>query len=191
MLTARLIYSQEVKSVTKQNSVTISPTSSAPTAIPSVIPEQKDAKPVALSIDDLNIFEEKVEYVGLDAEGKMDAPKNPDNVAWFELGYRPGEQGSAVIAGHFDKVTGEPAVFYYLNSLGIGRRIRVKNSDGSEKIFQVVDKKLYPENRFPTEKVFGPSDKKMLNLITCDGTWDSVKKSYSNRLVIYSELINK
>ena len=31
----------------------------------------------------------------------MGTPKNPENAAWYELGPRPGEEGSAVIDGHY------------------------------------------------------------------------------------------
>ena len=41
-----------------------------------------------------------VEDVGLTPGGAMDVPKGPSDVAWFDLGPRPGEVGSAVIAGH-------------------------------------------------------------------------------------------
>src|SRR5438128_2185263 len=53
----------------------------------------------------------RVESVGLDSEGHMAVPKVPANVAWYNLGPKPGEDGNAVIDGHIDTITGEPAVF--------------------------------------------------------------------------------
>lgn len=166
----------------------------APTQVPSEaneLPTPTETilpKPTSLTIPKLNLNNIEVEYVGLDQEGKMDVPKNPNNVAWFELGYKPGKNGNSVLAGHFDKEDGSPAVFYKLDNLDQGDKITLATDDGKEKTFVVRDKALYKLSEFPTEFVFGKSDKKMLNLITCDGTWDPTKKSYSNRLVVFTEL---
>lgn len=71
-----------------------------------ILPKQKPvnpgllASPVRLKIPKINI-DAAIESVGLTPEGAMDVPKSHTNVAWFNLGPRPGEQGSAVINGHF------------------------------------------------------------------------------------------
>ena len=56
--------------------------------------------PLRLKIPKIDV-DSIIEYVGLNPEGAMDVPKSQDNVAWFELGQRPGASGSAVIAGHY------------------------------------------------------------------------------------------
>ncbi len=157
-------------------------------AVPPV-KEKRLGAPVALSVPKLNLSGIAVEHVGMDYDGKMSVPSSDENVAWFELGYKPGARGSAVIAGHYDRVTGEPAVFYHLNSMESGDIIHLENSNGDIQTFEVIDKTAYPSDDFPTDIVFGKSDKKMLNLITCDGTWDSNARNYSNRLVIFSQLV--
>lgn len=154
-----------------------------------VIQEKTPGKPVSISIPNLGLVDVPVEHVGLDMDGKMDVPSNDDNTAWFELGYVPGAKGSAVIAAHYDKSSGEPAVFYNLNSLVPGDLIYLEGDDGEDRVFEVKEKGLYPYDDFPSESVFGKSDKRMLNLITCDGTWDYLSNNYSNRLVVFSELI--
>jgi hypothetical protein len=150
--------------------------------------EYVPGKPVSFRVPRLGI-DTTVEEVGLDDEGAMDVPSNDVNVAWFGLGYRPGMVGSSVIAGHFDRVTGEPAVFYDLNLLEPGDQVMVVDEDGKEQIFSVQEKTEYLTDQFPTGEVFGASDEKILNLITCDGTWDPVNKSYSNRLVVSAKLV--
>ncbi|HLL60364.1 MAG TPA: class F sortase, partial [Candidatus Nitrosocosmicus sp.] len=142
--------------------------------------------PTKIKIEKLNI-EAKVEHVGLDTTGKMDVPKEDDNAAWYDLGYKPGQKGNAVIAAHFDKVTGEPAIFYKLSELEAGDTIKIYGEDGKEEIFIVKDKELYETSAFPVEKVFGKSDKKMLNLITCNGVFDPNNKLYDKRLVVFAE----
>src|SRR5688500_6975589 len=46
--------------------------------------------PVSFSIPSLGIEDASVESVGLDKENKMDIPKKDENVAWYNLGVKPG-----------------------------------------------------------------------------------------------------
>lgn len=146
--------------------------------------------PVKLLIPELAI-EARIESVGMDSKGRMDVPKDADNVAWYNLGYKPGEKGNAVIAGHFDKATGAPAVFYQLEKLQKGDRIMTVDEKGQTVTFVVVRTTTYPDNTFPVQEVFGEAQKPMLNLITCDGEWNNTTKSYSHRTVVYAEMIEE
>jgi sortase A len=141
--------------------------------------------PKRLEIPSLGV-DTTIETVGMDAAGNMDVPKDPDNVAWYKLGYKIGSNGSAVIAAHFDKPDGSPAVFYDISSLKPGEKIIVTDDDGMTKTFTVTESTSYPYNAFPLQKVFNSPGESTLNLITCDGTWNKAKKTYSNRLVVYS-----
>jgi LPXTG-site transpeptidase (sortase) family protein len=152
------------------------------------VKEVVPGKPVRLSIPRLSLVDVIVEHVGMDSKGQMEVPAEDDNVAWFQLGYTPGKKGNSVLAGHFDKPTGDPAVFYNLGAMEVGDEINLEGDDGVIQTYRVTDKKAYPYDDFPTSHVFGKSDRKMLNLITCDGTWDQVAQNYSNRLVVFSEL---
>lgn len=129
-----------------------------------------------------------IEEVGLDKTNKMDVPKNPDNVGWYNLGFKPGEKGSAVMAGHLDRVSGEKAVFWDLGKLEIGDQIQVLNQSNRIFKYQVVDKKIYDFNQVPLEMIFASTDKSRLNLITCNGEFDNQNKNYSKRTVVYSVL---
>lgn len=96
--------------------------------------------------------------------------------------------GSAVIDGHYDRATGAPAVFYNLNKLAAGDKIIVSDDSGHDLTFVVTDKELYPFDNFPLQKVFNTTDQPRLNLITCDGVWNSTAHNYSQRLVVYATL---
>lgn len=146
--------------------------------------------PVKLIIPKIHV-QATVESVGMDYQGRMDIPKNVDNVAWYNLGSKPGDIGNAVIDGHFDKVTGAPAVFYALNTLSPGDKIISIDARGEKYTFLVVRKKDYLFDKFPLHEVFGSSDKPMLNLITCQGIWNKKTKNYSQRTVVYSELLRQ
>jgi len=48
----------------------------------------------------------------------MDVPKGLNNIGWFNLGPRPGENGNAVIDGHYGVwKNGKGAVFNNLHKL--------------------------------------------------------------------------
>jgi LPXTG-site transpeptidase (sortase) family protein len=144
--------------------------------------------PAVFSIPDLGLENIRVESVGLDKDSKMDIPQDENNVAWYNLGSKPGERGNAVIAGHFDKRNGEPAVFYDINKLKSGDEIKVKDIEGKEFTYVVTESVSYELAEFPLVEVFGVGDKARLNLITCEGSYDQSSKLYSHRLVVYSEL---
>ncbi|CAN5165766.1 hypothetical protein BH09PAT1_BH09PAT1_5200 [soil metagenome] len=143
--------------------------------------------PTTLKIPSLGVVA-TVESVGMDSQGRMDIPKNDFNVAWYNLGFKPGSIGSSVIDGHFDRASGAPAIFYTLNKLKNGDKIIVADNAGHQLTFVVTDKSLYPFNDFPLQKVFNTTDQPRLNLITCDGVWNSTSHKYSQRLVIFAVL---
>lgn len=130
-----------------------------------------------------------VEYVGLDGAGRMDVPKQWNSVAWYKLGFKVGDNGAAVMSGHLDTSSGAPAVFYRLGNLNAGDEIIVTDDKGVNHRFRVKSKQFFPWDQFPLETVFGSAGTPALNLITCGGTWDRSARNYSQRIVVYSELI--
>lgn len=141
-----------------------------------------------LRIPTLHI-EANIESVGLDQQKHMDVPKNAQHVAWYNLGVKPGDRGNAVMAGHYDTVTGAPAIFYKLGSLAKGDDIIVKDSQSTSFVYRVVDQKTYASDAFPLQEVFGVTDTYRLNLITCSGQFNNASNNYSHRTVVYSELV--
>lgn len=128
-----------------------------------------------------------IEHVGLTSQGEAGVPKGPNNVAWFELGPRPGEKGSAVISGHYGWKDGIPAVFDNLYKLQVGDRIYVENGKGLVTIFVVRESRRYGEKEDASD-VFGPNGERIsLNLVTCEGVWNKTQQSYSKRLVVFAD----
>ncbi len=145
--------------------------------------------PKHVRIPKINV-DASVESVANDSEGRMDTPSNDDNTAWYNPGFRPGMNGNAVLAGHYDRKDGSAAVFWDLNKLEAGDEIVVTDDKGKEWTFEVTDSKKYPNKDFPIAEVFGNASTPMLNLITCDGDWNK-ESGYSDRHVIYSKLVEK
>lgn len=129
-----------------------------------------------------------IQRVGITPNGEMEVPRNAGEVGWFEPGTRPGEKGSAVIAGHFDGKKGEAGVFFDLYKLRRGDKLFVEDSGGVSVVFVVLESRLY--NPGYADDVYSRNDGFFLNLITCDGVWDGTKKSFSKRLVVFTEKLS-
>ena len=143
--------------------------------------------PVRLKIPNINV-DAPITYSGIDPDGEMEAPVGPTNVGWFQFGIRPGEVGSAVIAGHYGHwKAGGGSVFDFLNTLVKGDKIYVVDDKGATVTFVVQKLQRFGKND-DGSTVFGSSDGKAhLNLITCEGVWDPTQKTYSNRLVVFAD----
>jgi len=142
--------------------------------------------PVRLKIPEINI-DASVEYVGLTPDGAMDVPKEIANVAWFSFGTRPGETGSAVIAGHYGRKNGKLSVFHNLDKLRKGDKLYIEDDKGLIISFVVRESRIY-DPKADASGVFGSSDGKAhLNLVTCEGAWDNISKTYPKRLVVFTD----
>lgn len=142
--------------------------------------------PSRLTIPAINV-NAVIQFVGVTVKGTMEVPTNTTDVGWFKLGPRPGEIGSAVIAGHVDGKSGEDAVFTNLYKLKVGDKLYVEDDKGTSITFVVRESHAY--NPGFAEEVFSSNDNAHLNLVTCDGVWDGVKKSYSKRLVVFADVM--
>lgn len=142
--------------------------------------------PMRLKIPAINI-DSNIEPLGVQNDGEMESPDNSFEVGWFKFGPRPGEVGSAVMAGHLDGKDVKAGVFYNLYQLKVGDKIYVEDGLGKTTTFSVTGSKNYPPGF--ADEVFNSYDKSHLNLITCNGTWDPKVKSFSQRLVVFSDLL--
>ncbi|MBX3052244.1 MAG: class F sortase [Caldilineaceae bacterium] len=146
------------------------------------------AVPVRLRIPAIGV-DATIEPVGQDRNGRMDTPSLVEDVAWYAPGLAPGEIGNAVLAGHLDRIGGAPAVFWKLGKLMAGDDIFVTDSAGGEHHFRVTAQEAYPYEDAPLDEIFGFGIRSRLNLITCRGRWDRSGQTYTQRLVVFSELV--
>ncbi len=130
-----------------------------------------------------------VQDLGVTEDGAMDIPSNVSDVGWFQYGSRPGESGSAVIAGHLDGKNGEEGVFSKLNELKKGDTIFVEDDKGLSNTFVVRESRMF--NPGYANEVFSGSARAQLNLITCAGIWNKDKKDYSKRLIVFTDMVPK
>lgn len=132
----------------------------------------------------------EIEMLSLASDGSMDVPKEPMNTGWYELGPRPGEIGSAAIAGHVDWYNGATGVFKNLKKVKLGDYISVKDDNGSLLTFVVREIRLFEAAQDATDVFTSTDGKAHLNIITCDGKWNKQAKQYTQRLVVFTDLAN-
>lgn len=154
------------------------------------LPKQEEISPglpVRLKIPGINV-DVAIEYVGVTPNGEMGIPKGPSEVGWFELGPRPGEDGSAVIDGHYGRwKNGKGSVFDDLSKLSQGDKLYIEDEKGIAISFVVRESRSY-DPKADASDVFESNDgNSHLNLITCEGTWNKASKSYSQRLVVFTD----
>lgn len=152
--------------------------------------EESIAVPVRIKIPKLGV-ETKVEHVGLAKRGEVGAPKGADNTAWFKLGPRPGEKGTAIIDGHAGYRNNQPAVFDNLHKLEKGDKIYVKDKEGKVITFVVRGLKSYGRKESAEEVFLSDDGFSHLNLITCTGDWNALEKTRSSRLVVFADRLVK
>lgn len=168
------------------------PPSPPPTVQKSAIPSEPVTAnaPVQLLIPNIDV-DAPIERVGITPDGAMGIPKNPANAGWYALGARPGDIGSAVIAGHLNWYQGVTGAFANLHKLKPGDTVMTQDNNGEIVFFAVREIRTYDAADEAVD-VFSSSDGKAhLNLITCEGAWDKVTKQYTERLVVFTERVGE
>jgi sortase (surface protein transpeptidase) len=153
-------------------------------ATPTPRPERRASAPVRVEIPSIHVDAPLV-GLGLDEHRALEVPKRFDVAGWWTGGTRPGERGPAVIAGHVDSKTG-PAVFYELGELRRGAAVIVHRRDGTSVRFSVQGSARYDKDHFPTARVYGPTRRPTLRLITCSGQFDHSTGHYLDNTVVFA-----
>ena len=170
-----------------QSSFTQSEQSSSSTATTTPPQAVLPITPSAIAIPTIDVFAE-IEHVGINQAGNMEVPSSYQTTAWFELGFRPGENGNAIIAGHVNNSLGLPGIFIDLDQLVIGDEIIVQGENSEELKFVVTEVEEVDFRNAPIDEIYGPSDTPQIRLITCSGNWLPDINSYDNRLIVTATL---
>ncbi len=157
----------------------------APAAVRS-FPDGID-EPVRIEIAAIGV---DADLIDLDLQRpEPEVPTDFDQAGWYTATREPGEIGPSVVAGHIDSTDG-PAVFARLDELEDGDEVTVHGADGQTRTFAVTGSGQYPKDQLPPE-VFGFGDPvPELRLITCGGSFDRDAGSYTDNLVVYTQLVD-
>lgn len=128
--------------------------------------------------------------IGMAQDGTIEVPEDYTKAGWYRLSPTPGEVGPAIIVGHLDNINGQ-AVFWRLQELVPGQMIEIDREDGKTAKFIIEKLKQVPQNdSFPTEEVYGNTDRAALRLITCSGTFNHFTQRYSDNTVVFASLVS-
>lgn len=143
--------------------------------------------PVRLKIPKIKVAA-AIEQVGLTADGAMESPHKLNEVSWYKQGPRPGQEGSAVLAGHRSHKASVPAIFDNLRSLSVGDSLFIEDDTGKSITFVVRDIQIYDDG-YGVDEVFNKKGGNFLNLVTCEGDWIESMKTFSQRRVVFTEAV--
>lgn len=131
----------------------------------------------------------KIQTVGTMPSGSIGIPSNATDVAWFAGSSPIATAGTSVIVGHVDTRVFGPGVFRGLKGLVKGDALYV-SIEGRIGHYTVTGSEVYPEGTDRMDEVIGTrTGKARLVLITCDGKWDQSVKRYTERLVVFADLV--
>jgi sortase A len=148
--------------------------------VPKTVQKTSEARLIIPSIK----VDAVIKDMGVTSGGAMAVPNNRQDVGWYSSGTRPGELGSAVIGGH-NRWDSTDAVFDHLNQLAVGDLLSVRDAKGVSTHFVVSGMQTFDATD-ENSGIFASKSGIHLNLITCSGTWDPITKSYTKRLVIFT-----
>lgn len=143
--------------------------------------------------------------LGLDNNNVMESPDDPCDVAWYDFTARPGFGSNAVFSGHVDwynigsggcanyRPGGSggpgPAIFYNLKDLEQGDIVEVQLEDGTVYRYRVASRQqIRPENA-DIPAIVGPTERDVVTLITCGGTFNRETRHYDQRVIVRAERI--
>lgn len=164
------------------------PATTAPPVVGLVLPA---SAPLAIAIPAIGVRSPLL-HLGQTADGSLEVPapgRHYDEAAWYRYSPTPGSLGPAVIAGHVDSVAAGPSVFFRLGSLRPRDTVLITRADGTVAVFTVDDVRRYPKSRFPSQLVYGNTNRAALRLITCGGPFDRESGHYLDNIVVLASLV--
>ncbi|GAA2441326.1 hypothetical protein GCM10010388_33040 [Streptomyces mauvecolor] len=165
----------------------ITAASSAPAA-PRAAASLPASKPVRVRIPAAGVDASPVLDLGPAADGTVEVPSvaDADKIGWYDKGVAPGQTGPAVLIGHFDTVKG-PAVLKNVSKVKVGDLISVARADGKTAEFKVRALEQVDKSAFPTQKVYGNTDRPELRVITCGGELTGGHRP--DNIILYADLV--
>ena len=141
------------------------------------------AQPISIVIDDLQLSN-PVRTVGLRDDGALEVP-DATEVGWYRYGAAPGQPGATVLAAHVSW-NGDLGPFYELGDLRPGATVKVELDDGTERVYEVIERTMYDKDSLPRERIWRTTGDETLVLITCGGSFNPEIRRYRQNIVVYA-----
>lgn len=162
------------------------PAGPGPGSVP--VPVLEYSRPTRIRIPSIGV-DAPLMPVGLDDKGEIGTPPPMETnlAAWYQGSSAPGADGTSVIVGHVDNMSG-PSVFFSLGALKKGSTVEVPRQNGTTAVFAVYGIEVVPRDDFPGERVYGNTGQAELRVITCGGSYRPAT-GYSANVVVFARLL--
>lgn len=151
-------------------------------------------KPRFLTIEKLGIDRARIVEIGVNNEGRLQAPVSIFDVGWYRTSGKPGQGGVLLLDGHNGGPTKE-GVFKHLPELAVGDIITIERGDGKFFRYIVAENEEVPLNEADSmmNRMFTPisAGKEGLSIITCTGEWSQVRRTYLSRQFLRATLVEE
>lgn len=148
----------------------------------------KRSRPTGLRIPSAGVDASSMLDLGLEADGELQVPPagKAEEPGWWTGSVTPGEKGASVLVAHYDTANG-PALMKNVARIKVGDTIEVPRADGSTATFEVREIQQVNKKDFPTNKVYGTTDRPELRLLTCGGP---IKDGHrTDNIILYADLV--
>jgi hypothetical protein len=137
--------------------------------------------PARISFPSLNMQGPVVE-VGVERDGTMESPTNPDTIGWFAGGAGMWTRGNVILAGHINW-SGVTRLFGYIERLQPGSEIVLTDTRGATATYRVEWNTIVGAG-YSAGEIIAQGSREEITLITCDGQFDTAIRQYLGRRVV-------
>jgi hypothetical protein len=125
--------------------------------------------------------------VGVEPDGQMTVPADVATAGWYRFGPAPGDEGSAVVAGHVDSRSQGRGAFFNLVRVAVGDEVIVTDADGVAQTWVVTAREVVDKEVLPVAELYRRDGAPRLVLITCGGDFDGSARSYVSNVIVVAE----
>ena len=131
--------------------------------------------------------------VGSTPSGAMGSPDNPYVVGWLDSSAAPGEPGNALLAGHrdFEDVSGNvgTGVCWELVNTQTGDQMIIRDTANDiYYVYSVIEAVTVNPRDRSAARYLQNTDRSIITLITCEGSFNIETHQYSHRRVVVGAL---
>lgn len=135
----------------------------------------------------------RIVALGLTPNDALGAPDNPEVIGWWRDGAAPGEIGNVLLDGHrdFRDTAGNvgTGVCWLLPDTRRGDFVLIRDEEAAVTYLYMVSETVSVAWDAPESvRYLQPTSRPILTLITCEGSFDTDARNYSNRHIVVADL---
>ena len=155
-----------------------------------IVIEEPPAAPQSLRIPGVGV-QMPVAATGVQADGQMELPDDPNVIGWYKFGASPGDKrGSAVLGGHVDSIEQGVGPLARLASAEVGERVVVLDAAGKPVRYEITSVQRITKAALPVDVLFRPEGPHQLAVVTCGGRYLPDAGGYEDNIVVLARPVS-